>query len=117
MEDNRLAVFSDKAIRRVWQNNEWWFSIVDVIEVLTDSSNPRDYWYRMKVRVKTEEDSELSTDCRQLKLHATDGKKYATDCANTETLLRIIQSTGQKVVMRQGPTLRQIEAKRPGKLQ
>jgi len=76
----------------VLDNNEWWFSVIDVVGVLTDSANPRDYWYKMKARIQTEEGSELSTFCRQLKLESSDGKKYETDCANTEGLFRIIQS-------------------------
>lgn len=65
---------------------------MDIIEALTDSVDPRDYWYRMKIRVKSEDGIELSTICRQLKLEASDGKKYETDCANTEGIFRIIQS-------------------------
>lgn len=61
-------------------------------QVLTDSANPRDYWYKMKIRVKNEDEAELSTFCRQLKLESSDGKKYNTDCANTESIFRIIQS-------------------------
>ena len=68
------------------------FSIVDVVGVLTNSANPRDYWFKMKQRVKIEDGLELSTICRQLKLKATDGKMRVTDCANTLNLLRIIQS-------------------------
>ncbi len=66
--------------------------MVDVVFALTESVNARDYWYRMKVRVKEEDKFELSTICRQLKLEAADGKKYETDCANTEGIFRIIQS-------------------------
>ncbi len=88
----KIATFRGKKIRKIIFNNEWWFSVVDIVLALTDSTNPRDYWYRMKVRVEEEGDIQLSTDCRQLKLEANDGKKYATDCANTETMFRIIQS-------------------------
>jgi hypothetical protein len=87
-----LAIFRGKEIRKVIYKNEWWFSVVDVVAVLTESSKPRDYWYAMKVRVKGEAGIELSTNCRQLKLEASDGKKYETDCANAETMFRIIQS-------------------------
>ncbi|MBA2655295.1 MAG: Bro-N domain-containing protein [Gammaproteobacteria bacterium] len=90
--NDHIAVFNDHKIRRTLINDEWWFSVIDVIEALTDSANPRDYWYKMKVRVKNEEASELSTFCRQLKLSASDGKMRETDCANTEGMLRIIQS-------------------------
>ena len=79
-------------MRKIIHDNEWWFSVVDVIEVLTDSANARDYWYKMKLRVKSEDNTQLSTICRQLKLLSTDGKKYNTDCATTEGIFRIIQS-------------------------
>ena len=91
MESN-IAVFQGKKIRKTLYNKEWWFSVVDVVSVLTDSVNPRDYWYKMKLRVKDEDGLELSTLCRQLKLQSTDGKYYETDCANAETMFRIIQS-------------------------
>jgi DNA-damage-inducible protein D len=90
--DSHLVVFKGKQIRRTLHNNEWWFSIVDIVAVLTDSVNPRDYWYKMKIRVDTDDGTELSTICRQLKLESSDGKKYETDCANTEGMFRIIQS-------------------------
>lgn len=89
---NQLVVFQNKSIRRVLYNNEWWFSIIDVIEVLTDSERPSVYWTAMKARVQNEGKFELSTICRQFKLPAGDGKLRKTDCANTEILLRIIQS-------------------------
>lgn len=76
----------------MWYNDERFFSVVDVVLALTDSVDPKDYRYRMKKRVKTDEWFELSTICRQLKLPASDGKKYKTDCANTENIFRIIQS-------------------------
>ena len=71
---------------------EWYFSVIDVIFVLTDSNKPRDYWYRLKQRASEEEQIELSTICRRLKLIASDGKSRLTDCADTEGILRIIQS-------------------------
>ena len=88
----KIAVFKGKQIRKTIHNNAWWFSVVDVISVLTDSENPRDYWYKMKIRESEESKIELSTICRQLKLPSSDGKKYLTDCANTEGIFRIIQS-------------------------
>ncbi|MBU0672789.1 MAG: Bro-N domain-containing protein [Candidatus Margulisbacteria bacterium] len=91
-KDHHIAIFRGKEIRKAIHKNEWWFSVVDVIEVLTNSVNPRDYWYKMKIRVKDEDGIELSTLCRQLKLMSSDGKKYETDCANTEGIFRIIQS-------------------------
>lgn len=88
-----LKLFENKQIRSDWneEEQEWYFAVVDVVAVLTDSTDPKDYWYRMKKREKVS-GFELSTICRQLKLAAADGKKYATDCANKQGLLRIIQS-------------------------
>ena len=96
MENNSLAVFEGKNIRRVWHNEEWWFSVVDVIGALTDSIDKKDYWYRLKKREQESSGIELSTFCRQLKLRSSDGKLYETDCANTEFLFRIIQSIPSK---------------------
>jgi len=90
--DAKIAIFKGRKIRKVLYQNEWWFSVIDVVDVLTDSANSRDYWYKMKVRVKDEDGVELSTFCRQLKLESSDGKKYLTDCANTEGIFRLIQS-------------------------
>ncbi len=92
IQTTKIAIFKGRKIRKTIYNNEWWFSVVDIIEALTDSVNSRDYWYRMKIRVKSEDGIQLSTICRQLKLEASDGKKYETDCANTEGMFRIIQS-------------------------
>jgi len=92
LEESRMVVFQEKSIRRILHNNEWWFSVIDVVAVLTDSLNPRDYWFKMKIRVKSDDGLELSTICRQFKLPAPDGKQRETDCANTEGLFRIIQS-------------------------
>ncbi|MEA3443405.1 MAG: Bro-N domain-containing protein [Bacteroidota bacterium] len=91
-DNNKLIVFESKKIRRAWNEDEWYYSIIDICGVLTDSNNPRDYWYRIKKRAGEEEAMELSTICRQLKLDSSDGKKYKTDCANTEGIFRIIQS-------------------------
>ena len=88
----KIAIFQNKEIRKTLHNNEWWFSVIDVIRALTDSIDAKDYWYKMKIRVKSDDEIELSTICRQLKLESVDGKKYETDCANTEGLFRIIQS-------------------------
>lgn len=90
--ENHVVLFKEKQIRRVFHEDAWWFSVVDVVQALTDSTNPRDYWYKMKIRVKNEDEAELSTLCRQLKVVSADGKKYNTDCANTEGVFRIIQS-------------------------
>lgn len=88
----KIALFNGKKIRKILLNGEWWFSVIDVVEALTDSTKARDYWYVMKTRVKSEAGIELSTICRQLKLESSDGKKYETDCADTEGIFRIIQS-------------------------
>ena len=89
-----IKLFESKRIRTHWDENEekWYFSVVDVVEALTDSLNARDYWFKMKTRVKSEDGIELSTICRQLKLRSSDGKKYATDVADMKGILRIIQS-------------------------
>jgi prophage antirepressor-like protein len=68
MENNKIALFKGRKILRTLHHNEWWFSVIDVVAALTYSDNPRDYWYKMKIRVKDEDGSELSTFCRQLKL-------------------------------------------------
>jgi hypothetical protein len=89
-----IKLFESKQVRTHWEEKEeqWYFSIIDVVGVLTDSVNPRDYWFKMKIRVKSDDGLELSTVCRQLKLKAHDGKMRETDVADTKTLLRIIQS-------------------------
>lgn len=92
MPNTKIAIFKGKKIRKTLHQNEWWFSVVDVVEALTDSDNPRDYWYKMKIRDKEESGVELSTICRQFKLVAPDGKLRETDCADTEGVLRIVQS-------------------------
>jgi DNA-damage-inducible protein D len=92
----KIPLFKGKEIRRIIHDYEWWFSVVDIIMLLTDSEDPSDYWYRMKKRELESFDVDLSTDCRQLKLRSSDNKKYSTDCATTETLLRIIQSIPSK---------------------
>ena len=88
MENNKVILFETKPIRKIWHNEEWYFSVVDVIGALTDSVEPRNYWATLKKR-----ESQLLTICQQLKmLSAADGKNYKTDCANTEGVLRIIMS-------------------------
>ena len=88
-----IKLFQDQTVRTYWDETEeqWYFSVVDVVAILTDSLNPRDYWFKMKKREKGFA-VELSTNCRQLKMESSDGKKYATDCSTTEGLFRIIQS-------------------------
>jgi len=94
--ETNIAIFNGKSIRRKLVVNEWFFSVVDIIGVLTESADPNDYWYRLKVREKESSETELSTFCRQLKLKSGDGKEYLTDCANTEGIFRIIQSIPSK---------------------
>jgi len=91
-KEGGVALFGDQKIRRVLVDGEWWFSVVDVVKVLTDSSRPDGYWVAMKARVKDESEFQLSTICRELKLLASDNKLRATDCSNTEGIFRIIQS-------------------------
>jgi len=88
----KIIVFGERQIRRTWHEEQWFFSVVDIIGALTDSDNPRDYWYRMKRREKESSGAELSTLCRQLKLTSVDGKSYMTEVVNTESAFRIIQS-------------------------
>jgi DNA-damage-inducible protein D len=91
---SNIKLFEEKQIRSHWDetDQQWYFSVIDVIEVLTNSQNPRDYWFKMKIRVKTEAGFELSTICRQFKLKSSDNRMRLTDVANTQSLLRIIQS-------------------------
>src|SRR3990167_3919628 len=92
--DKALVVFQGRKIRRSWHNKEWYFSIIDIVAALTDSPTPRQYWGKVKDRefIKIE----LSPIWVQLKLTSADGKKYDTDCANTESMFRIIQSIPSK---------------------
>jgi len=90
--EGKIIVFGAKQIRRIWQENEWYFSVVDIVAVLTDSPNPRNYWNMMKARDREDASVELSTFCVQLKLTSADGKSYKTDCVNTENAFRVIQS-------------------------
>lgn len=90
---NEIKLFESKKVRTSWneEEEEWYFSIVDVVEVLTESPNARKYWSVLKTRLK-KEGSQLATDCSQLKLQSNDGKFYKTDVATTEQLFRLIQS-------------------------
>ena len=91
---NNVKLFEDKKVRSHWSEKEekWFFSVIDTVHILTDSVNPRDYWFKMKIRVKTDDGFELSTICRQFKLKSSDGKMRETDCTDVKGLLRIIQS-------------------------
>ena len=98
VDEQELEFFFDDKVRKVWhkQEEEWYFSIVDVCQVLTDSADGRKYWNKLKQRL-SQEGSELVTNCHQLKMKShKDGKMYKTDCTNTEQLLRIIQSIPSK---------------------
>ena len=92
-KSNSIILFNQKQVRRSWdeKNEIWYFSIIDVVEILTDSPRPRKYWNALKTKLK-QEGSELSQKVGQLKLESADGKKYLTDVADTETILRLIQS-------------------------
>ena len=87
-----MIVFGAKQIHRDWVDEQWYFSVVDIIGALTDSENPRNYWNMLKARELKQSQVQLSTFCVQLKLTSSDGKTYKTDCVNTEAAFRIIQS-------------------------
>ncbi len=92
-KENAIRLFQDQKVRVHWdkEQEKWLFSIVDIIGVLTESVNPNNYWKVLKSRLK-KEGSELVTNCNQLKMESSDGKFYKTDVADTEQLLRLIQS-------------------------
>lgn len=92
-KETAIKLFEEQKVRVQWDedNEKWWFSVVDVVAILTQSPNPRKYWSVLKTRLKTE-GSELATNCSQLKMKSSDGKMYFTDVANTEQILRLIQS-------------------------
>lgn len=96
-EQNEIQLFDGKQVRYVWdeEQEKYFFSVVDVIRVLTDSENPRKYWSVLKTRLK-QEGSEMATNCSQLKLPSSDGKSYLTDVADTEQVFRLIQSVPSK---------------------
>ena len=87
MEEQNLMPFEDKSIRKVWHNEEWHFSVVDVVGVLAESANPQSYWGQLKKR-----EPHLLTICQNVRLKGQDGKNYPSDCANTEGVLRIAMS-------------------------
>ncbi len=88
----RIAIFRKKEIRKIIHKNEWWFSVIDIVEALTSTERPRKYWNDLKKKLEKEGFFEVSENIGQLKITAFDGKKRETDCANTETTFRIIQS-------------------------
>ena len=93
MANTQIKIFEEKKVRTIWDavTEEWYFSVVDVVAVLTESENPNNYWKVLKNRLK-KEGSQLVTNCNQLKMPSSDGKMYKTDCMNTEQLFRLIQS-------------------------
>lgn len=92
-QTSKIAVFKDKKIRKIIYKEEWYFSIVDIVSALTESSNSRRYWSDLKIKLSENEGfDQLYEKIVQLKLESSDGKKYLTDTANTETIFRIIQS-------------------------
>ena len=96
-DQNEIQLFDGKQVRYVWdeEQEKYFFSVVDIIQVLTDSENPRKYWSVLKTRLK-QEGSEMATNCSQLKLPSSDGKSYLTDVADTEQVFRLIQSVPSK---------------------
>jgi len=88
----KIAIFQKKEIRKIFHKNEWWFSIIDIIEVLTDSNIPKRYWSDLKIKLKKEGFIEAYENIVRLKMTSSDGKMRETDCANTETIFRIIQT-------------------------
>lgn len=86
--ENKIIVFENKKIRHIWHKGDWWFSVVDVVGVLSESPTPRQYWGKIKNREF--EQFQLSPIWVQLKLKSSDGKEYLTDCANTKSIFRII---------------------------
>ena len=96
VQNGKMIVFQHKTIRRIWREDEWFFSVVDIIGALTESDNPRNYWNMMKNREVKSSGIELNTICVQLKLQSADGKYYLTDCVSTENAFRLIQSIPSK---------------------
>ena len=88
--DNKLTLFEGQRIRHVWHNDEWHFSVIDIIQILTDTTNPTSYWSKVQKNITTE--NEFVRFWHKLKVEGKDGKKYASDCANTEGVFRILMS-------------------------
>lgn len=91
-QSDKLVIFQDKKIRRVWHNDEWYFSVADIIAILTDSNNPGAYWRKLKERLLKEGSSQTVTKCHSLKMTASDNKQRLIDAMNTENIFRLIQS-------------------------
>jgi hypothetical protein len=86
-QHNAIILFQERQVRRVWYEGAWWFSIIDVIQILTETNNPQSYWGKLKER-----EPQLLTICQKMKFQAPDGKMRPTDCANTEGMFRILMS-------------------------
>ena len=99
-QQDAIQLFENKKVRTVWdyEQEKWFISIIDVIEILTESPNARKYWSVLKVRLK-KEGSQLATNCSQLKMQSSDGKFYKTDVADTEQLFRLIQSIPSPIMI------------------
>ena len=91
-QNNKIVLFQEKTIRRIWHNDQWCFNVSDVIAILTESKDPKAYWRNLKKRLLAESGNESVSNCYGLKFEAIDGKKYTQDAANTEGILRIIMS-------------------------
>ncbi len=100
MDKISIRFFDDKEVRAVWdeEKNKWWFSVLDIVAALTESANPRKYWSVLKTRLK-KEGNQLTTKCRQLKLVASDGKKYATDCFSQDDIVEVVKAIPSKKSM------------------
>lgn len=94
-KENKIAIFENNNIRKIWKNNEWYFSIVDIVQVLTKSNDPAAYWRKLKQRLK-KEGNETVTNCHALKILASDGKMRLSDMGTTKEIFRIIQSVPSK---------------------
>ena len=96
MQD-KIQIFERQKVRSIWdeENEKWWFSVIDIVDILTESPNPRNYWKVLKHRL-IKEGNESVTNCNQLKMQSADGKYYSTDVADTEQVLRLIQSIPSK---------------------
>ena len=92
METTKIALFKGKKIRKTVYQKEWWFSVVDIVEAVTDNERPRKYWNDLKKKLEQEGYVEVSEKIGQLKMQAADGKEYLTDAVTTETAFRIVQS-------------------------
>lgn len=96
--ETKIAIFKGRKVRKILNQNEWYFSVVDVVEILSGSSIPRRYWSDLKKKLTDEGYSELYGKIVQLKLPSSDGKLYMTDCADTETMFRVVQSISSPIV-------------------